>query len=113
VVKLYEIANTDFKGHSDSCATDFPLIIIHAYKGGIEDMRIKGGKSKREWTMVARKGSRKVFGPKQPDQHSEQILERHLFHDILLTAVSFPRMRYVSYGNSSRCLRPPAQTRRN
>jgi hypothetical protein len=84
VVKLYEIVNADFKEHSDSCATDFPLI-THAARGAggepgrgrrgvnevpkdihrdIEDMRIKGGKSEREWSMVTPKGSGKVFGPK-------------------------------------------------
>jgi hypothetical protein len=74
VVKLYEIVNADFKERSDSCATDFPLI-THATRGVGEEgtryqktctatLRIKGGKSEREWSMVTWKGSGKVFGPK-------------------------------------------------
>ena len=34
-------------------------------------------------------GVGKVYWPKQPDQYSEQILESHLFYDILITGVSF------------------------
>jgi hypothetical protein len=52
----------------------------------IEDMRIRANEN-GVW-MVTRKESRNVFGPKQPDQHPEQILKCHLFHDILLAVVS-------------------------
>jgi len=39
-------------------------------------------KSERGWGMVTSKGPRKAFSPREPIQRSEQILERHLFHNI-------------------------------
>ena len=78
----------------------------------IENTRIKGGKSERGWSMVIRKGSRVVFGPRRHDKYSKQILQRHLFHDILLIAISFPGDD-ADYGNSLQYSRPSAQTPQN
>jgi hypothetical protein len=66
----------------------------------------RGQATNKERVEIHTRGRREVFSPKEPKRVLEQVLEGHLFYNVLPMVVRVSEGRRNSYGDSVPCLRP-------